>query len=191
MEYILKKLLMEFEKIEIEGLILCKPKLITDKRGFFSEIFRKDLLEGITNQKINFCQSNTSLSKYGTIRGLHFQKPPYAQTKLIRCVSGSILDVAIDLRKNSKTYGKSFCVELSSENNKQLFVPKGFAHGFQVISDEAIVNYKVDNFYNPKSDSGIIWNDKDLSIDWSLDLKPILSEKDLKLISFKELKSPF
>ena len=113
-----------------------------------------------------------------------------------RCVQGpspiiKILDVVVDLRTNSKTYGKSFSIELSSENNKQLFVPKGFAHGFQVLSETAIVNYKVDNFYNPKSDSGIIWNDKDLSIDWNLDIKPLLSEKDLKLDLFKNLKSPF
>ena len=101
------------------------------------------------------------------------------------------MDVAVDLRTNSKTYGKSFSIELSSENNKQLFIPKGFAHGFQVLSEIAIVNYKVDNYYNPKSDSGLIWNDKDLSIDWNLDIKPILSDKDLKLISFKDLKSPF
>ena len=127
----------------------------------------------------------------GVIRGLHFQKPPYAQTKLVRCVSGKILDVAVDLRTNSKTYGKSFSIELSSENNKQLLVPKGFAHGFQVLSETAIVNYKVDEFYNPDSDSGLIWNDKDLSINWSIDVKPILSVKDLKLMSFKELKSPF
>ena len=104
---------------------------------------------------------------------MHFQRPPFEQTKLVRCVSGKILDVAVDLRTNSKTYGKSFSIELSSENNKQLFVPKGFAHGFQVLSETAIVNYKVDNFYNSKSDSGIIWNDKDLSIDWNLDIKPI------------------
>ena len=180
---------MKINKTFIEDLLIIEPQLFKDDRGFFYESYNKNNLDKVVN--VVFVQDNESKSNKGVIRGLHFQKPPYAQTKLIRCVSGSILDVAIDLRKNSKTYGKSFSVELSSKNNKQLFVPKGFAHGFQVISDEAIVNYKVDNFYNPKSDSGIIWNDKDLSIDWSLDLKPILSEKDLKLISFKELKSPF
>ena len=122
---------------------------------------------------------------------MHFQAPPFEQTKLVRCVSGNILDVAVDLRTNSKTYGKSFSIELSSENNKQLFIPKGFAHGFQVLSETAVVNYKVDNYYNPKSEKGIIWNDKDLSINWNLDLKPSLSERDLTFISFKELKSPF
>ena len=125
------------------------------------------------------------------IRGLHFQVPPFEQTKLVRCVRGNILDVALDLRTNSKTYGKSFSIELSSKNNKQLFIPKGFAHGFQVLSETAIVNYKVDNFYNPESESGIIWNDKDLSIDWNYDIKPILSEKDLNLDLFKNLKSLF
>ena len=183
--------MMEFEKVGIDGLVLCKPKLIEDERGFFSEIFRKDLLEDFISEKLDFCQHNTSKSSFGVLRGLHFQNPPYAQTKLVRCISGSIFDVAVDLRKNSKTYGKSFSIELSSENNKQLLVPKGFAHGFQVLSNEAIVNYKVDEYYNPDSDSGIIWNDKDLLIDWNLDIKPVLSVKDLKLISFKELKSPF
>ena len=180
---------MKINKTFIEDLLIIEPQLFKDDRGFFYESYNKNNLDKVIN--IAFVQDNESKSNKGVIRGLHFQKPPYAQTKLIRCISGSILDVAIDLRKNSKNYGKYFSVELSSENNKQLFVPKGFAHGFQVISDEAIVNYKVDNFYNPKSDSGIIWNDKDLSIDWNLDIKPILSVKDLKLISFKELKSPF
>jgi dTDP-4-dehydrorhamnose 3,5-epimerase len=161
--------------------------LFKDERGFFYESYNKNNLD----INIVFVQDNESKSYKGVIRGLHFQTPPFEQTKLVRCVSGNILDVAVDLRTNSKTYGKSFSIELSSENNKQLFVPKGFAHGFQVLSEIAIVNYKVDEYYNPDSDSGLIWNDKDLSIDWNLDLKPILSKKDLKLISFKELKSPF
>ena len=180
---------MKINKTFIEDLLIIEPQLFKDDRGFFYESYNKNNLDKVVN--VVFVQDNESKSNEGVIRGLHFQKPPYAQTKLIRCISGSILDVAVDLRLKSKTYGKSFSIELSSENNKQLFVQKGFAHGFQVISDEAIVNYKVDNFYNPKSDSGIIWNDNDLSIKWSLDLKPILSEKDLKLSSFKELKSPF
>ena len=180
---------MKINKTFIKDLLILEPQLFKDERGFFYESYNKNNLDKIIN--IVFVQDNESKSNKGVIRGLHFQKPPFEQTKLVRCVSGSILDVAVDLRKNSKTYGKSFSVELSSENNKQLFVPKGFAHGFQVISDEAIVNYKVDNFYNPKSDSGIIWNDQDLLIDWNLDIKPVLSVKDLKLISFKDLKSPF
>ena len=180
---------MKINKTFIEDLLIIEPLLFKDERGFFYESYNKNNLDKIIN--IVFVQDNESKSDKGVIRGLHFQKPPFEQTKLVRCVSGKILDIVVDIRKNSKTYGKSFSVELSSENNKQLFVPKGFAHGFQVISDEAIVNYKVDNFYNPKSDSGIIWNDKDLSIDWNLDIKPILSVKDLKLKAFKNLKSPF
>ena len=180
---------MKISKTFIEDLLVIEPHLFKDERGFFYESYNKKKLD--KNIKIVFVQDNESKSIKGAIRGLHFQAPPFEQTKLVRCVSGNILDVAVDLRKNSKTYGKSFCVELSYENNKQLFIQKGFAHGFQVISDEAIVNYKVDNYYNPKSDSGIIWNDKDLSINWSIDVKPILSVKDLKLMPFKELKSPF
>ena len=180
---------MKISKTFIKDLLVIEPQLFKDDRGFFYETYNKKKLN--KNINIVFVQDNESKSNRGVIRGLHFQKPPHAQSKLVRCVSGEILDIAVDLRKNSKTYGKSFSIELSSENNKQLLVPKGFAHGFQVLSNEAIVNYKVDNFYNPKSDSGIVWNDKDLSIDWNLDLKPILSVKDLKLISFKEFKSPF
>jgi dTDP-4-dehydrorhamnose 3,5-epimerase len=178
---------MKINKTFIEDLLIIEPQLFKDDRGFFYESYNKNNLD----INIVFVQDNESKSYKGVIRGLHFQAPPFEQSKLVRCVSGNILDVAVDLRKNSKTYGEFFSVELSSENNKQLFVPKGFAHGFQVLSEIAIVNYKVDEYYNPDSDSGIIWNDKDLSIDWNLDLKPNLSDKDLKLISFKELKSPF
>jgi dTDP-4-dehydrorhamnose 3,5-epimerase len=178
---------MKINKTFIEDLLIIEPQLFKDERGFFYESYNKNNLD----INIVFVQDNESKSYKGVIRGLHFQTPPFEQTKLVRCVSGNILDVAVDLRTNSKTYGKSFSIELSSENNRQLFVPKGFAHGFQVLSEIAIVSYKVDNYYNQDSDSGLIWNDKDLSIDWNLDLKPILSKKDLKLISFKELKSPF
>ena len=178
---------MKINKTFIEDLLIIEPQLFEDDRGFFYESYNKKTFD----KNIVFVQDNESKSVKGVIRGLHFQIPPFEQTKLVRCVSGNILDVVVDLRSNSKTYGIFFSIELSSENNKQLFIPKGFAHGFQVLSEIAIVNYKVDNFYNSKSDSGIIWNDKDLSIDWNLDLKPNLSLKDLKLISFKELKSPF
>ena len=178
---------MKINKTFIEDLLIIEPQLFKDKRGFFYESYNKNNLD----INIVFVQDNESKSYKGVIRGLHFQAPPFDQTKLVRCVSGNILDVAVDLRTNSKTYGKSFSIELSSENNKQLFIPKGFAHGFQVLSEIAIVNYKVDEYYNPDSDSGLIWNDKDLSIDWNLDIKPVLSANDLKLISFKDLKSPF
>jgi len=178
---------MRINKTYIEDLLIIEPQLFKDERGFFYESYNKNNL----NSNIVFVQDNESKSYKGVIRGLHFQAPPFDQTKLVRCVSGNILDVAVDLRTNSKTYGKFFSVELSSENNKQLFIPKGFAHGFQVLSNEAIVNYKVDKYYNPDSDLGIIWNDKDLSIDWKLNIEPFLSNKDLKLMSFKDLKSPF
>ena len=180
---------MKINKTFIEDLLIIEPPLFKDERGFFYESYNKKKLDKIIN--IVFVQDNESKSYKGVIRGLHFQKPPFEQTKLVRCICGKILDVVVDIRKNSKTYGKYFSIELSSENNKQLFVPKGFAHGFQALSEEAIVNYKVDNFYNPKSDSGIIWNDKDLSIDWNPNIKPVISSKDLKLDLFKNLKSPF
>ena len=180
---------MKISKTFIKDLLIIEPQLFKDDRGFFYESYNKKNLDKII--KIAFIQDNESKSNKGVVRGLHFQSPPFEQTKLVRCVSGKILDVAVDLRINSKTYGKSFSIELSSENNKQLFVPKGFAHGFQVLSHEAIVNYKVDEYYNSDSDSGIIWNDKDLLIKWNNDIEPILSEKDLNLKSFKNLKSPF
>ncbi len=180
---------MKINKTFIEGLLIIKPQLFKDDRGFFYESYNKNKLK--KNINTVFVQDNESKSNKGVIRGLHFQLPPFEQTKLVRCVSGNILDVAVDLRINSKTYGKSFSIELSSENNKQLFIPKGFAHGYQVLSNEAIVNYKVDSFYNSKYDSGIIWNDNDLLIKWDNDIEPILSEKDLKLKAFKNLKSPF
>ena len=180
---------MKISKTFIEDLLIIEPQLFKDERGFLYESYNKNNLDKVIN--VFFVQDNESKSNRGVIRGLHFQKPPHAQTKLVRCVSGEILDIAVDLRKNTKTYGTSFSIELSSENNKQLFVPKGFAHGFQVLSETAIVNYKVDEYYNPDSDSGLIWNDKDLSINWRIDVKPILSVKDLKLMSFRELKSPF
>jgi dTDP-4-dehydrorhamnose 3,5-epimerase len=180
---------MKISKTFIKDLLVIEPQLFKDDRGFFYESYNKNNLDKVIN--VVFVQDNESKSYKGVVRGLHFQRPPFEQAKLVRCVSGKIFDVAVDLRKNSKTYGNFFSIELSSENNKQLFVPKGFAHGFQVLSETAIVNYKVDSFYNPKSESGIIWNDRDLSIDWNLDIKPILSLKDLELISFKKLKSPF
>jgi dTDP-4-dehydrorhamnose 3,5-epimerase len=180
---------MRVNKTFIKGLLIIEPQIFKDDRGVFYESYNKKALQNFFN--VNFIQVNESKSHKGVLWGLHFQKPPFEQTKLVRCVSGNILDVTVDLRKSSKTFGKFFTIELSSSNNKQLLIPKGFAHGFQVLSNEAIVNYKVDQYYNPKYDSGIIWNDKDLLIEWNHNIEPILSKKDLKLISFKELKSPF
>lgn len=180
---------MEFEKDEIEGLILCKPKLINDDRGFFSEVFRKDLLENNVKQKINFCQSNTSESKYGTIRGLHFQTSPSSQTKLISVSKGEILDVALDIRKNSSTYGKFYSVILNDKNNFQLLIPKGFAHGFSVLSKEARVHYQVDNYYDDKNEFGINPLDKDLAIDWKISKEKYhISSKDLTHPDLKNIK---
>ena len=179
---------MEFEKIKIEGLILCKPKLINDSRGFFSEIFRKDLLESITEQKINFCQSNTSESSYGTIRGLHFQVSPSSQSKLVSVSKGEILDVALDIRTSSSSYGKFYSVILNDKNNFQLYIPKGFAHGFSVLSKEARVHYQVDNYYDNKNEFGINPLDKDLAIDWKIDKENFhISSKDLTHPNLKNI----
>lgn len=180
---------MRINKTYIEGLLIIEPQLFIDNRGFFYESFNKNKLGKSINTV--FVQDNESKSYKGVIRGLHFQEPPFEQTKLVRCVYGNIMDVAIDLRTKSETYGKSFSIELSSKNNKQLFIPRGFAHGFQVLSDEAIVNYKVDQYYNLDYEKGIIWNDEDLLIKWNNKIRPIVSEKDLNLESFKNLKSPF
>jgi len=180
---------MKFEKDEIEGLVLCKPKLINDDRGFFSEVFRKDLLENIVKQKINFCQSNTSESKYGTIRGLHFQISPSSQSKLVSVSKGEILDVALDIRKNSSTYGKFYSVILNDKNNFQLLIPKGFAHGFSVLSKEARVHYQVDNYYDNKNEFGINPLDKDLGIDWKISKEKYhISSKDLTHPDLKNIK---
>ena len=179
---------MEFEKVEIEGLILCKPKLIHDSRGFFSEIFRKDLLESILEQKINFCQLNTSESKYGTIRGLHFQTSPSSQTKLVSVSKGEILDVALDIRTNSSTYGKFYSVILNDINNFQLYIPQGFAHGFSVLSKEARVQYQVDNYYDKKNEFGINPLDNYLGIDWKISKENYsISNRDLNHPDFKNI----
>ena len=171
---------MKFTRLSISDLIICEPKVFTDERGYFTETFRQDKLDSFLGFKINFCQDNESKSSYGVLRGLHYQLPPNAQTKLIRVVEGNILDVAVDIRKGSSTFGRYAAVELSSANKKQLLVPRGFAHGFVVLSDEAIVSYKVDNFYNSESDRGIAYNDIEIGIDWCLNPNDIsLSNKDL------------
>ena len=180
---------MEFEKVEIEGLILCKPKLIYDNRGFFSEVFRKDLLEKITGKKLNFCQSNTSESTYGTIRGLHFQIFPSSQSKLVSVSKGEILDIALDIRKNSNTYGKYYSVILNDNNNFQLYISPGFAHGFSVLSKETRVHYQVDNYYDNKNEFGINPLDKDLAINWKIEKENYhISSKDLAHPDLKNIK---
>lgn len=171
---------MDFSKTPIEGLLVLQPKIFKDKRGYFFESYNKKDFEhlGILTE---FVQDNESFSCQNTLRGLHFQKPPFDQAKLIRVIQGTIWDVTVDLRKNSKTFGKWFGVELSDENKKQLFIPRGFAHGFSVLSKTAISAYKCDNFYNKESERAILFNDKELNIDWKIDVsKAILSDKDLK-----------
>jgi len=176
----------EFIGLEIEGLVLIKPKVFYDNRGFFMETYTKKEFEshGI---KIEFVQDNHSWSIKNTLRGLHFQKQPHAQAKLIRCISGEIIDVAVDLRKDAKTFGKHVKVNLSAENKNMLYIPEGFAHGFLVLSDYAEIIYKVSKFYNKDADSGIIWNDPDLNIDWAAK-SPLLSDKDAKWPRLSEIK---
>tara|TARA_B100001093_G_scaffold65791_1_gene55726 strand:- start:2885 stop:3439 length:555 start_codon:yes stop_codon:yes gene_type:complete len=170
---------MKFEKVGIDGLILCKPKIIKDERGFFSETFRKDLLENFISEKLDFCQNNTSESSFGVLRGLHFQASPKTQTKLISVSHGEILDVALDIRKKSPTYGKHFSVILNDINNFQLLVPKGFAHGFISLSKIVKVNYQVDNYYSNKDEFIINPFDEDLKINWILEKNQIIiNQKD-------------
>ena len=176
----------EASKLEIDSLILIAPKVAYDERGFFLESYTRNEFEEL-GIKDEFVQDNHSLSIKNTLRGLHFQREPYAQSKLIRCIKGSILDVAVDIRKDSNTFGKYVKVVLSSEDKTLLYIPRGFAHGFLVLSDVAEVLYKVDNFYSKEYESGIIWNDNELGIDWPI-TNPILSDKDKGLLSFGELK---
>lgn len=182
---------MNFIKTEIPELFIIEPKVFGDHRGYFFESYNQKQFEENV-QITTFVQDNESKSNRGVLRGLHFQKPPFAQAKLVRCIKGKVLDVAVDIRVGSPTYGKHIAVELSEENKRQLFVPRGFAHGFAVLSEEAIFAYKVDNLYAPEHDSGIIWNDKDLGIDWRIDEGDVkLSAKDEKLSFLKDLNSPF
>ncbi|MCF6245414.1 MAG: dTDP-4-dehydrorhamnose 3,5-epimerase [Sulfurovum sp.] len=178
---------MNINKTKLEGVYTIEPKIFGDDRGYFAETFRQDILEEAIGHKINFVQDNESKSSLGVFRGLHYQLPPFSQTKLVRVIEGTVLDVAVDIRKGSPTFGEHVAVELSAENKKQLFIPRGFAHGFLVISPTAIFTYKVDNYYAPKHDRGIIYNDKDLKIDWGMDEKALLlSEKDTNQPTFKE-----
>jgi len=170
---------MNFTRTEIEDVIIIEPTVHGDERGYFVETFRQDKLEKFLGFKVNFCQDNESKSSKGVLRGLHYQLAPQAQTKLVRVIQGSVLDVAVDIRKGSLTFGKYVAVELSAENKKQLFVPRGFAHGFLVLEDNTVFAYKVDNYYSPECDRGIAFDDIDLKIDWILDKEILnLSAKD-------------
>ena len=182
---------MKFIKTAIPDVCIIEPSVFGDDRGYFLESFNLEKFEE-NIFPIKFVQDNESKSSRGVLRGLHFQKPPFAQAKLVRCIEGCVIDVAVDIRKGSPTYGKHVSVELSGENKKQLFVPRGFAHGFSVLSENAVFAYKVDNRYAPESDSGIRYDDKELNINWGLNEEDIqLSFKDKELESFKNLDSPF
>lgn len=182
---------MNFIKTDIDGVYIIEPKIWPDARGYFFESYNKKVFDeaGLT---YDFVQDNQSKSSYGTIRGLHFQKSEFSQAKLVRVIEGTVLDVAVDLRAGSKTFGKHVAVELSAENNRQLMIPRGFAHGFSVLSETAVFTYKCDNVYNKASEGGLIWNDKDIGIDWKIPAdKVILSDKDRKHPSLKEFEPCF
>jgi dTDP-4-dehydrorhamnose 3,5-epimerase len=182
---------MEVIKTAIEGLLIIKPRVFEDARGYFFESFSLRDFEAQVG-KIDFVQDNESMSSYGVMRGLHFQRPPYTQSKLVRCVRGAVLDVAVDIRKGSPTYGQHVAIELSEQNHLQFFIPQGFAHGFSVLTETAVFQYKCDQFYNPQADDGISILDQSLGIDWRIPVdRAILSEKDTKHQFLKDFDSPF
>lgn len=169
---------MEVIKTDIEGVVIIEPRIFNDDRGYFYESFSQREFEEKVCRTI-FVQDNQSKSSYGVVRGLHFQKPPYSQSKLVRCIKGAVLDVAVDIRKGSPTFGKHVAVELTEDNHRQFFVPRGFAHGFAVLSEEAVFQYKCDNYYCKESEGSVAWDDPQLAIDWKIPAeKVILSEKD-------------
>lgn len=171
---------MEYIKTSILDVLLIKPKLHRDQRGYFAETFRQDKLKDSLGYKVNFFQENETRSKKGVLRGLHFQLPPFAQSKLVRVIDGEVLDIVVDIRKDSPTFGHHLAENLSEKNKHQLFIPRGFAHGFVVLSEWATFSYKVDNYYSPKSEAGLAFNDPNLGLNWSLPLDQlILSKKDL------------
>ena len=178
-------------RTEIDGVVIIEPKIFGDARGYFFESFSQREFEEKV-RKINFVQDNESMSSYGVMRGLHFQRPPFTQSKLVRCVKGAVLDVAVDIRKGSPTYGQHVAVELTEDNHRQFFVPRGFAHGFAVLSETAIFQYKCDNFYAPQADGGISIKDESFGIDWKIPTdKALLSEKDTLHECLKDFDSPF
>ena len=183
---------MTFTRTAIPDVVIIEPKVHGDSRGYFVETFVSNKLEEFLGYQINFCQDNESKSSKGVLRGLHYQLPPFAQTKLVRVISGRVLDVAVDIRKNSPTFGKYVAVELSGENKKQLLIPRGFAHGFVVLEDDTIFAYKVDNYYSPECDRGIAFDDKNLNIDWILNHDELnLSAKDTKQPKLNETNDLF
>lgn len=182
---------MNVIKTDIEGVLILEPRVFKDARGYFFESYNKEEFDRLVG-KVNFVQDNESCSTRGVMRGLHFQRPPHTQAKLVRCVRGEVLDVAVDIRKGSPTFGKHVSCLLTEENHRQFFVPRGFAHGFAVLSDVAVFQYKCDNFYAPQADGGISILDDSLGIDWGVDIKEaILSEKDKNHPLLKDFETPF
>ncbi len=182
---------MEIINTDIEGVLIIKPRIFTDARGYLFESYSKKVFDEAV-RTVGFVQDNESSSSYGVIRGLHFQRPPFCQSKLVRCVRGKVLDVAVDIRKGSPTYGQHVAVELSEDNKLQIFIPRGFAHGFAVLSETAVFQYKCDNYYAPQAEGGISILDSSLGIDWRIDpAKAILSEKDTRHPIFADFDSPF
>ena len=182
---------MEVIKTDIDGVVIIEPKVFGDARGYFFESFsEREFKEKVGD--VHFVQDNESMSKRGVMRGLHFQRPPYAQSKLVRCVKGEVIDVAVDIRKGSPTYGQHVAVLLTEANHRQFFIPQGFAHGFAVLSESTVFQYKCDNFYHPEADGGISILDESLGIDWRLKMEEaLLSEKDTKHVKLAEFDSPF
>lgn len=183
---------MEVIKTPIDGVVIIKPKVFTDARGYFYESYNKRAFDEALGHEVDFVQDNQSKSSRGVMRGLHFQRPPFTQAKLVRCVKGRVIDVAVDIRKGSPTYGQHVAVELTEDNHLQFFVPRGFAHGFAVLSEEAIFQYKCDNYYAPQADGGISIEDSSFGIDWKLpEAEILLSDKDKLHPLFKDFDSPF
>jgi len=183
---------MQVITTDIEGVFIIEPRVFGDARGYFFESFSARDFARETGIEVNFVQDNESFSRYGVLRGLHFQMPPHAQSKLVRVVQGAVLDIAVDLRSGSPTYGQHVSVELSAENHRQFFLPKGFAHGFSVLSPEVIFQYKCDDYYHPESEGALAWDDPDLAIDWGLPAdKVLLSEKDKHHPAFRSFSTPF
>ncbi len=183
---------MEVIKTDIDGVLILRPRVFSDARGYFFESYNRKAFDEAIGHHVDFVQDNQSASTRGVMRGLHFQRPPFTQAKLVRCMRGRVLDVAVDIRKGSPSYGRHIAVELSDENQLQFFIPRGFAHGFAVLSDEAVFQYKCDNYYAPEADGGISIVDPLLGIDWHIDTaEAILSEKDTRHPMLRDFDSPF
>lgn len=183
---------MNLIKTDIEGVVILEPRVFADARGYFFESYSRRVFDELIGRRVDFVQDNESCSSRGVMRGLHFQRPPYAQAKLVRCVSGAVLDVAVDIRRGSPSYGRHVSCLLSTDNHRMFFIPRGFAHGFAVLSDTAVFQYKCDNYYHPEADGGISIVDTSLDIDWTIDIsEAILSDKDKRQPRLADFNTPF